>query len=70
MSVLYTYVVNHGNETPRVGAGTLINGGRLETVMFADGLIRLEELEEFIKKIRNIAKDGSRIACEIDDFIY
>ena len=66
---VYTYVVNHGDECPRIKAGTVINGGTLQGVMFADALMSLEALEKFIDNIRYMVKDGSRIACEIDDFM-
>ena len=46
MSV-YTYVVNHGNDNPSVGASTEVNGGKLESVMFDDALKKLEEFEEY-----------------------
>lgn len=65
---IYTYVVDHGNENPAIGADTKVNGGKIESVMFADGLKRLEELEEFVSTLRDETTcDQTRYS--IDDFM-
>jgi hypothetical protein len=65
---IYTYVIDHGKESPSVGAKDIINGGKLQSVMFEDGLAKLQALEDFVKELRDTT------TCEqtkyaIDDFI-
>ena len=66
MSV-YTYVVNH-KDAPAVGANSIINGGKLQAVMFDDALARLEAMEEFIAELRENTTDP-QTKYSIDDFI-
>jgi len=64
---IYTYVVDHGNDNPAIGAGVKINGGDLQGVMFDDALQRLEDVEEFLAKLRDETScDQTKYA--IDDF--
>ena len=66
MSV-YTYVVDHENNNPVISAGDVINGGKLQAVMFDDALLRLEEAEAFLEKLRDDTTcDQTKYA--IDDF--
>ncbi len=65
---IYTYVVNHGKYSPAVGAGTEINGGELQAVMFDDGLAKLEALEEFVAELRENTTD-EQTKYSIDDFM-
>ncbi len=65
---LYTYVVDHGKDNPAVGAGSKVNGGALQAVMFDDALAKLEAMEEFINGLReSTCCDQTKYA--IDDFI-
>lgn len=65
---IYTYVVNHGKDSPAIGAGTKVNGGTLQAVMFDDALIKLEAIEEFINELRESTTcDQTKYA--IDDFM-
>lgn len=66
MSV-YTYVVNH-QDNPAVGAGTQINGGTLQAVMFDDALAKLEAMEEFLAELRESTTDA-QTKYAIDDFL-
>lgn len=65
---IYTYVVDHGKESPAVGSSDIINGGKLQSVMFDDGLAKLQALEDFIKEIRDTTKD-QQTKYAIDDFL-
>lgn len=65
---IYTYVVDHGKESPAVGANDIINGGKLQSVMFDDGLAKLQALEDFVKEIRDTTTD-QQTKYAIDDFI-
>lgn len=65
---IYTYVVDHGNDNPAITAGDVINGGKLQAVMFDDALKRLEDIEEFLAKLRDETScDQTKYA--IDDFV-
>ena len=55
---IYTYVVDHGDDSPRIDAGTIINGGKIQGVMFDDGLLRLEEAEEKIEELQRKLDDN------------
>ena len=48
---IYTYVVDHGMTSPRVGPNTEINGGKLVMVAFEDYAKKLEEYEDFIQNL-------------------
>jgi hypothetical protein len=62
----YTYVVDHGDESPAIGADTVINGGKVQAVMFEDALMKLEVLENFVATWRDLTDcDATRQA--IDD---
>ena len=36
---VYTYVVDHGNESPRIGGGDTVNGGKILKVAFDSDVI-------------------------------
>jgi hypothetical protein len=66
--MFYTYVVDHGNKGPAIGADTEVNGGKLEAVMFDDALAKLEAAEDFINGLRESTScDQTKYA--IDDFM-
>ena len=65
---IYTYVVNHGDESPPITAGMKINGGSLEAVQFDDALLKLEEMENFLNEIRDKTSCG-QTKYAIDDFL-
>ena len=65
---IYTYVVDHGNESPSVGAGSDINGGKLQAVMFDDALLKLEKMEEFLNELSHDT-DCARTQYSIDDYL-
>lgn len=64
---VYTYVVDHGDQTPRIGASTRVNGGRLQSVMFDDALAQIEVHEDFLRQIRDHTTDAKIRLC-IDAF--
>ena len=64
----YTYVVEHGNDNPRISAKTIIMGGELIAVMFDDALRRLEEIEIFLHTIRDETTDN-QTKYSIDEFM-
>ena len=65
---IYTYVVDHGKYGPTVGSKSIINGGKLNAVMFGDALRRLEEVHEFLAELRGSTMcDKTKFA--IDDFM-
>ena len=66
--IIYTYVVDHGINAPRVGINTEVNGGKVMAVCFDDALQQLEEMREFLEKL------GDSTGCEqtnyaIQDFL-
>lgn len=65
---VYTYVVDHAHETPAVGAQTNINGGKLQAVMFDDGLARLEAAEDLLRELARTTKD-EQTRYSIEDFM-
>lgn len=65
---IYTYVVDHGIKSPTVGANDIINGGKLQSVMFDDGLAKLKALEDFVKEIRDTTT-CNQTKYAIDDFL-
>ncbi|MGE4259974.1 hypothetical protein [Shewanella sp.] len=56
MSIIYTYVVDHGEEAPTVGAGTTVNGGHCIGVTFDDLQEQAELMEEKLRKIADIVE--------------
>ena len=64
---IYTYVVDHGMESPRVGLKTEVNGGKLLVVAFDDLSKRFEELEDFVRKLRDETTD-MQTAYGIDEY--
>jgi hypothetical protein len=64
---VYTYVVDHGMDSPRVGLKTEVNGGQLIVVAFGDLAKRYEELEDFVRKLRDETTD-MQTAYGIDEF--
>lgn len=65
---MYTYVVDHGKDSPAIGAATKVNGGRLQSVMFDDGLAKLEEIEAFLCELRELTT-CDQTKYSIDDFM-
>jgi hypothetical protein len=65
---IYTYVVDHGDESPAIGAGIEINGGILTAVQFNDALERISEFENFLEQLRN-ETDCDQTRYSIDDFM-
>ncbi len=65
---IYTYVVNHRKDSPAVGAGTELNGGELQAVMFDDGLAKLEAMEKFLTELRESTTD-KQAKYSIDTFM-
>ncbi len=65
---IYTYVVDHGKYVPTIGAGDIINGGKLQGVMFDDALTKLEAMEEFINSLRE-ETSCEKTKYSIDDFL-
>lgn len=65
---IYTYVVDHGKDTPAIGASTVVNGGKLQAVMFDDALAKLEAMEEFLAELRDNTTDD-QTKYSIDDFL-
>lgn len=65
---IYTYVVDHGMDSPRVGLKTEVNGGQLLVVSFDDLAKRYEELEAFVLKLRDETSD-EQTRYSIDDFM-
>ena len=53
--MIYTYLVDHGKDAPRVGAQTDVNGGKLQAVMFDDAFARLDAAEEERDYYRDLA---------------
>ena len=68
MSSIYTYVVEHGNERPAVVAKSIINGGKLNAVMFDDALAKLEEMEDFLNELRE-ETTCNQTKFSIDNFL-
>ena len=68
MSNIYTYVVDHGKESPAVVAATEINGGKLKGIMFDDALARLEKVEKFLIDLRDDTT-CQQTRYSIDDFV-
>jgi len=50
---IYTYVVDHGVDSPRVGVKTVINGGQLLVVAFDDYAEKLEKMEDFLNTLES-----------------
>ncbi len=68
MRSIYTYVVNHEGHAPAVSATTEVNGGKLVAVQFDDALLRLEEIGEFLYKLRD-ETTCDQTKYSIDDFL-
>ena len=67
-NTIYTYVVDHGSDRPRVGINTDINGGRVLVVAFDDYAQKLEDCESFLSRLRDETTcDQTKYA--IDDFL-
>lgn len=67
---IYTYVVNHGKNSPAVGLSTVVNGGQLQAVMFDDAITKLEVAEELLQAAREQGQ-GQFSACllsKINDY--
>lgn len=64
----YTYVVDHGEESPAVSAGMVLNGGKLQAVQFADALAKLDELEELLLGIQGIT-ECEKTERQINEFL-
>ncbi len=64
----YTYVVNHGDENPAIGAETVINGGKLQAVMFDDAITKLEAMDAFLETLYK-STNCEKTRYAIDDFM-
>jgi hypothetical protein len=63
---VYTYVVDHGEESPRVGLKTKVNGYPVVAVSFYDLSERLEEVRTLLEMSnRDSAYDDIQQALEI-----
>ncbi len=55
---IYTYVVDHGDDSPEINASTICNGGKVDSVAFYDALEKLdvveEKLEAALQRISNL----------------
>lgn len=65
---IYTYVVDHGKEAPRISASTEVNGGKIQGVMFEDAFAKLEAHEDFLRQLRDNTTDP-QTRYSIDDFL-
>ena len=58
---IYTYEVDHGDESPRIGAGDKINGGKLTSVVFdsyiSNAVEVKEKLEEYLFESDDIDRE-------------
>jgi hypothetical protein len=68
MMAKYTYVVDHGEASPHIGAGTVINGGRLTAVCFCDQLEQNEAARDLLEAIYLEVED-SAMATKIHNVI-
>lgn len=68
MSV-YTYVVDHGDESPSVGAEMQINGGKCIGVTFDDLQRSADLMEEKLQYIANIDVFDSILCRHIKDIL-
>jgi len=64
----YTYVVDHGEESPAVSAGMVLNGGKLKGVQFADALSKLDALEELLLDIQ-ATTECEKTEQQINEFL-
>lgn len=64
----YTYVVDHGEESPAVNAGMVLNGGKLQAVQFADALSKLDALEELLLDIQ-ATTECEKTEQQINEFL-
>lgn len=55
---IYSYVVDHGDSNPVIGADTKVNGGKIVAVQFDDALKRIEEFEDFLIELRDSTTCG------------
>lgn len=51
MTTIYTYEVDHGDETPSFNFGTPINGGKIRSVCFAGQLTNNCDAHELLEDI-------------------
>lgn len=51
MSNIYTYEVDHGDEAPSVGAGTIVNGGKVTTICFDGQLSKNQKAHDILESI-------------------
>lgn len=56
---IYTYVVDHKDADPAIGAETRVNGGEVLAVMFDDALAPIEDLEDRLRAIGDFAHEHS-----------
>lgn len=70
MSKTYTYLVDHGEDSPVINRDTEVNGGRLIAVAFDDYFKRLEDAEKLLEKI-NESNDlrNEAIAIQVENFL-
>jgi hypothetical protein len=64
-----TYVVKHKSPTLAVNADTTINGGKLQSVMFDDALLKLEKAEDLITelKIKTSCSNTLKLILDYED---
>ncbi len=68
---IYTYEVDHGDDSPAINAGMEVNGGKVTAVQFDSALARLEKIEDsgnaLIAALDSCGVDDSviRIASEL-----
>jgi hypothetical protein len=63
---IYTYVVDHGEDSPRVGLKTTVNGYPVVAVSFYDLSQRIEEVRNLLEiSSRDTAYDDIQQALEI-----
>lgn len=65
--LVYTYVVDHGEKSPRVGGDTTIGGDPVRAVMFDDALEKLDMIDNLLTDIR-VMTDDQNVIDAIENF--
>lgn len=65
---IHTYVVDHGNKSPRVGLNAKINGGKVIVVALGDVYEELDSMRKFIDELRD-STSCDQTKYGIDDFL-
>ena len=63
---IYTYEVDHGNESPRIGGADKVNGGKLIATAFSPYITQATEAKE---KLRHYLFANDKIDKEVYDKI-